>query len=456
MNKRLGCILLWTGAAVAAITGCQIPRATPVDRRLIAEVMTASELSANLRALAMPGGRLSGSPNGEQAEEYVAQKLREYGLQNVHFEPFPMISWRDRSTEVTVLGDPPHRLEVAQALGNCTSTPAGGITGELVDVGRGTPQEFEAKGPLLNGRFAMAHYGEIHRTEKMKTALEYGALGLIHVSHLDDQVVVGVCHKNPNPAPGVAICRTDGQKLAERMAAGETVKVNIKIDSELWACTPRNVVAEIPGTGPLASEVVIACAHLDSWHLAEGALDNGSGSAALLEAARALAKAHVTPRRTIRFVWFMGEEHGLCGSTSYVKAHKNELNRIIALINLDMPGEPRKFVTFGHPEVVKFLQAVATVLPGYELEPDVGESVHTESDHAEFMKQGVCCMSISGDLGPGVKYYHTNGDKYDQVDRRGLNGCAAVAAVLTRRLADSDPRPTERLNPDTLKEKYGW
>ena len=59
----------------------------------------------------------------------------------------------------------------------------------------------------------------------MRAALEYGALGLFHISHLDDQVVVGTCHESPNAAPGVAICRRDGDRLAERLASGETVDV---------------------------------------------------------------------------------------------------------------------------------------------------------------------------------------------------------------------------------------
>ncbi len=451
MRVLIRFVPLVAGGFLAA--GCQPAR---LDGPIIAEVMTGSEICTTLRDLSVPGGRLSGSANGARAEAYVADKLRAYGLSDVHFEPFAMTTWRDRRTQVTVLDDPPRRLDVAQALGNCLTTPAEGITAELADVGKGSQAEFEAVKEHLPGRFALAHYGDVHRSQKMEFALQHGAAGLLHISHLDDQVVVGTCHDKPNPAPGVAICKADGDRLAERLAAGETIRVNIRIEADCWEARPRNVVAEVPGAGRRADEVVLVCAHLDSWHLAEGAMDNGSGAVAILEAARALARVGPRPRRTIRFVWFMGEEHGLFGSEAYAQAHEDELDRIVAVINVDMAGEPRKFVTHGHPEMKSFLEALVRELPGYALEPDVASSVHTYSDHAAFMKRGVCALAIYGELGPGVRFYHTPGDKYDTVDRSGVNGHAALVAVLARRLADAEPMPAARMDAAALAIEHGW
>ena len=424
------------------------------DRRVIAEVMTGTEIAPNLRTLCMPGGRLSGSSNGEAAEQFVADKVRQYGLSNVHFEPFSMTTWRDRSTEVTVLDDPPLELHPAQALGNCLSTPPDGVTAELVDIGKGSADDFQAKADLLKGRFALAHDSPTHRSDKMRFALKAGAIGMLLGSDIEDQVVVGNCHDGPKPEPGVAICKADCDKLAARLAAGETVRVNIKVDADAWECRPRNVVAEIPGRGFEADQVVLVGAHLDSWHLAEGAIDNGTGSATILEVARTLMKIDPHPRRTVRFVWFMGEEHGLLGSTAYVKEHAGELDHIVAMINVDMPGEPRKIVSFGHPEVMDLVKSVRQELPGYEVDEQVAEAHGGGSDNAPFMHQGVCCLSLWGELGPGVKYYHTHGDKYEVVDRRGLNGAAAVLAVLADRLANSPQRPATRLSPTTRPDGH--
>lgn len=431
-------------ASAIAFCGCCVPDQAGIEREIIADVVTHCEIAGNLKALSMPGGRLSGSPNGEKAEAWMAEKLRAYRLENVHFEPFDMISWRDTHTSVTLLGDEPVKLEGAQALGNSLSTPPEGVTAEVVDVGKGTAEDFAVKEGRLAGKFVMARQGGPHRGKVMDMALEAGAAGMLHVSDLEDRVIIGNCHHGPRPEPGLAITKRDGDMLAARMAAGETVRLNVKIEADAWDCRPRNVVAEIPGRGPDADEIVLVGAHLDSWHLAEGALDNGTGTTTILEVARVLSGLETRPNRTIRFVWFMGEEHGLHGSRAYVEAHRQELDRIVAMINVDMPGEPRGLVYFGHPEIVPMLETLGRDLPAYELDPKIRESRGCWSDQGPFWKAGVCCVVLSGDLGPGVKFYHTAGDTYDQVDRRGLAGAAVVLAVLTERLANCPKRPSEK------------
>ena len=415
-----------------------------------------SELAANLRALCMPGGRLSGSPNAEKATEFVADKLREYGLANVHFDPFEMISWQDRRTTVTLLDDPPRVLEGALALGNSLSTPPEGITAEVFDVGQGVEEDFAKHGPALAGKFALVREGDLHRSRKMAMAVEHGAVGLIQVSPLADLVRVGTCHPKPAPQPGVAVTGDDGKELAGRLERGETVRVNILIEADAWTGRPNNVVAELPGSGPLADELVIVCAHVDSWHLAEGALDNATGSSAILEVARALSGVDWRPRRTVRFVWFQGEEHGLHGSKAYAAAHLDEMDDIVAVVNVDMPGTPQKLASFGHPEIVEFLQSVRQDLAGLEIADEIADAHWTASDHAPFMKEGVCAVSLYGDLGPGVKYYHSTGDTYDQVNSRGTTQAAAALAVLVRRLADVPERPTVRLEPAEVKPNGEW
>ena len=126
--------------------GCHRPSVVTIDRLVIGEVMMDSELSENLRALCMPGGRLNGTDNGHRAEAFVAEKLRQYGLENVHFEPFDMPGWRVNETEVSTLTDPPLMLKNAVALGNTRSTPPDGVTAELIDVGEGTDGEVAASG----------------------------------------------------------------------------------------------------------------------------------------------------------------------------------------------------------------------------------------------------------------------------------------------------------------------
>jgi hypothetical protein len=113
-----------------------------------------------------------------------------------------------------------------------------------------------------------------------------------------------------------------------------TLELNIENSYSEKPVQVYNTVAEIRGS-ERPDEVVILGAHIDSWDLGTGATDNGTGVAAVLEAARALAKSGLKPKRTIRFVLFTGEEEGLLGSRTYVKSHEHELSKISAVLMHD-------------------------------------------------------------------------------------------------------------------------
>jgi carboxypeptidase Q len=421
------------------VAGCTQLRPGQVDRLVIGEVMMNAAFSENLRQLAVSGGRLSGTENATRAEAFIAERARAYGLSNVHFEPFAMESWISEETVVTLL-DPPQVIDGAIALGNTESTPPEGITGVLIDVGRGKEEEFRARAGALQGAFALAQDGGPRRADKLRWARERGAVGLVVMAAEGRNPIIGNGHATPRPEPAVVIPHDPA--LLEALAAGAQPQLNVKLKTRNWHCTPRNVVAEIPGQPAFAHQVVIVCAHLDSWHLGEGAIDNGNGSATILEVARALSAIDWQPRRTVRFIWFMAEELGLAGSAAYVAAHADELPNIVAVINVDMPGSPRRFGRFGGEQVEPLLKQLVEDLRGYELQPEIGVWSGSWSDHAPFVERGVPAISLAGDLGPGVKTYHTAGDVYDVVDRRGTIPSAAVLGVLVRRLADVTERPT--------------
>jgi carboxypeptidase Q len=431
---------------LSLLAGCQQFRGgEAIDRELIGEVMMHAEFAANLRALAMPGGRLTGTPNADAAIRYVSEKTRAYGLQNVHSEPFDMSCWIVNRTRATVLSDPPRVLDGAVALARTQSTPAGGVTAEVIDVGDGKEADFAAHAQEVAGKFALVRDSGGPRGERLTRALEYGAVGMVVMMAADRDPVIGNGHHVPRPEPAI-VMKYDAD-LVQALAAGTAMRLNVQIDACNWDCRPSNVVAEIPGIGPHADEVVLIGAHLDSWHLAEGAIDNGNGSTTILETARALTHVGWQPQRTVRFVWFMAEELGLDGSENYVRQHAAELDHVVAMLNVDMPGAPRKFGIFGHPEVEPFLKALRADLAGYEIEEDIGQWSGEGSDYSAFMRAGVCAVSLAGEIGPGVKNYHTTSDKYEGVDRRATVQSAAVYAVLVRRLADAPVRPTVRRPP---------
>jgi hypothetical protein len=121
--------------------------------------------------------------------------------------------------------------------------------------------------------------------------------------------------------------------LVKRIAAGEAVELEFSIDNRFFRgpVPQHNVVADLRGT-ELPDELVIVGGHLDSWDGAEGAVDNATGCATTLEAARLLVAAGAAPRRTIRFMLWSGEEQGLLGSRAYVEQHPELVERTSAVL----------------------------------------------------------------------------------------------------------------------------
>src|SRR5205807_2903185 len=126
--------------------------------------------------------------------------------------------------------------------------------------------------------------------------------------------------------PQAVVAREDALKLARLVAATQDkVRVKLVMPNEIGSATEQeNIVGEIRGYEK-PDEVVILGAHLDSWELGSGALDNGCNAALVMEAARAIKATGLLPRRTVRFILFSGEEQGTIGSREYVTSHQSEL-----------------------------------------------------------------------------------------------------------------------------------
>ena len=180
-----------------------------------------------------------------------------------------------------------------------------------------------------------------------------------------------VAQQNPNYAPEktvpTVILRNDDYGRIERLLDDkDDVKLEFNIENKIFpeGKTSYDVVAEIPGADK-ADEIVMLGGHLDSWHAATGATDNGIGSSIMLEAARVIQTLGLKPRRTIRVALWSGEEEGLLGSLAYVKAHfgtfenpKPEFAKLDCYFNVDTgTGRLRGASVFGPPEGAQILAA---------------------------------------------------------------------------------------------------
>src|SRR5205814_354571 len=130
----------------------------------------------------------------------------------------------------------------------------------------------------------------------------------------------------PKVTPQLVMAVEHYNRIVRMLKAGEQVKMTVDLDVAWQDSDPMgyNTIAEIPGTD-LKDEIVMLGGHMDSWHSATGATDNGAGVAVAMEAVRILQTLGIKPRRTIRIGLWTGEEQGLLGSRAYVAQHFGKL-----------------------------------------------------------------------------------------------------------------------------------
>jgi hypothetical protein len=289
------------------------------------------------------------------------------------------------------------------------------------------------------------------RVELMKMVAEEKALAVLFPS----EKMYGLLNMStqsrdyqPAATPSAYLVREDYLQLLRLLAEGTPVEVEVNLEGSFSGKPVEvyNTVAEITGAEK-PDEVVILGAHLDSWDLGTGATDNGTGSMAVLEAARALQKLGVKPKRTIRFVLFSGEEQGLNGSKAYVQAHKDELGRISGVLVHD--SGTGKVLTIGLMGNYNARETMDHVL--YPLAEPVGivePSLRSEggSDHIPFDQAGVpgfWCVQEPADY---EKMHHSQADVLVHVRWDDLTEGAEVLAVFAynvAQLADLLPRKTK-------------
>jgi Zn-dependent M28 family amino/carboxypeptidase len=258
----------------------------------------------------------------------------------------------------------------------------------------------------------------------------------------------------PSQIPTAYMTRENYTLLWRLLDAGAVeAEVNIASSFSGKPVEVYNTVAEIPGTEK-PEEFVIVGGHLDSWDLGTGATDNGTGSMAVLAAARALQKLGVKPKRTIRFVLFTGEEQGLNGSRAYVKAHQQELEKTSGVLVHD--SGTGKVLTIGLMGNYAVKETMDRALNPLARAKDVGLAEPTlrsegGTDHIPFDAAGVpgfWCVQEPVDYD---KTHHSQADTLDRVRWDDLTEGAQVLAVFAYNVAQLPemlPRKPAKLGGD--------
>jgi hypothetical protein len=437
-----------------------------IERDVIGDLWQNSETHRNMLVLADEiGSRFAGTQSEKDAQDYMVKQLKGYGYHNATAEAFTYYGWKRGPVTLTMRH--PTRREFAAI--SLAMSPGGEVEGEVIDVGTGSPEEFAAIDPThVKGKIVMCSSAtspsgkRVHRRTKYGYAVEYGAVGFIFANHNLGQLPptgsLRPAYKMGGEIPGIGVSWEIGSHM-RRLSKGQSLHVRIRDASRVTPeATSANVLCDLPGDGR-TDEWIVVGGHYDGHDIAQGALDNLSATAVILDLARAFKPYAGTFKRNLRFIWFACEEIGVTGSTCYVDLHRDEMKDVALMVNMELGGLATKegpqhaaFTVFQPPTLKDALRKFADEID-YPL--PIAEGTSAASDHWPFYMQGVPTIYMHAEETPqrlivGRGWGHTTADTMDKVDHRNLQEGAMVAARLLLRVANQDGTLAEHTPLETI------
>lgn len=398
------------------------------------------------------GPRLSGSPQAAAAVEWAKQTMQTMGLDSVYLQEVMVPHWvRGDKEEASMLSSKiPGGLQSVPvtALGGSIGTGPDGITGDVVEVQ--SLQELDKLGKKVKGKIVFFNrpmdaglvntfeaYGKAvdQRGRGPALAAKYGAIGAIVRSmspSLSDLPHTGSTHfgaKDKN-IPSIAISTNGADLLSSLLKKDDKMQFYFKTSCEILPDEKSyNVIGEIRGTD-YPNEVISVGGHLDSWDLAEGANDDGTGCVQSMEVLSIFKALNMKPKRTIRAVMFMNEENGLRGGTKYFQTAKTDsLHKYIVALETDRGGfTPRGFSFDTTAETIKKYAQWQDLFKPYGLE---FTNEGSGADIYQMKAIGTLCMELIPDSQRYFDIHHDAADTIANVNERELSlGAAGLASMI--------------------------
>jgi len=445
---------------------------------LIKTALADSPIQSNLRRLTDEiGGRVPGTPAMQHAVEWGVQAMTAAGADSVHTEEFTIpISWSEGATEMVVsatgtaldakLSQIP-KIEFKARVVSIAWGPALAATRHvpIVDVGQGTEADFRKAGDI-SGEIVLAHstvlknwddlFAEYTRDpDVIDRAVSGKAKAVAFIATRDHDILY--YHTNSIAAelekiPQVLVAREDGERIGRLLTSGHPVWADLSIPNQIGGpFKAANVVGEIKGNEK-PDEYVIVGAHLDSWNLGTGALDNGCNAALVVDTLRTIKASGLKPHRSIRFVLFSGEEEGLLGSHAYAVAHRPELDKAAGVVIYDSgTGKTTGFSSGGRQDVLATAQRLIEPLAQFGV-TKLETTMEWGTDHFDFMLEGVPTFVADQEEANYLENYHAVSDTYDKVDFTQLKKHVAEAAALSFALANLPEKIGPRLTHDQIEK----
>jgi len=420
------------------------------SQRKLIKLLSLKEALDDINSLFNIGERAAGTPGEFRAVKLIESRFREIGLKNVHLEPFKTVTSNHELSELELLEPIRKKISSGRCFGTKHpgfATSAEGITGAIVDVGFGTLRDFKRmkhEGVNFKGKIVLIEVNEklfhVGAWAPVAQAQEFEASAAILTSVVFERDILRNYSTPDASIPVISIPYIEAQTI-RRLLREEEVKANLKNTVELDVeSTSHNVVGELPGH-KYPDQIIVLTAHHDSWYGA--ANDDACGVAVLIGAAEVLATNYKNAR-TIKFVTCGGEEFtiepgvedifwGLAGSYAYTKQHANELDKIVANINLDGFAYGSSSNITLTPELESLMNKLIEEFEAeaiYEVEgpPDTG------LDQWWFVRHGVPSVSINPKMDQYMKIYHSSRDTPELINADLMRNALKMTLALILKL----------------------
>ncbi|HEY6212008.1 MAG TPA: M20/M25/M40 family metallo-hydrolase [Vicinamibacterales bacterium] len=440
------------------------------------------------------GPRLTGSPYNREAGDWAQKTMKEWGLVNVHTEPWAFgRGWQNNRFAAMALT--PRAYPLIAYPKAWTPGTNGVVTGDAIMAVVQTEQDFDTFKGKLRGKFVLsmptrdvpAHFdapghrytdAELAELSKQPEAgrgrggrgnfdpsfagkrnkffLDEGVAAVLDYSRGDGGTVFVQSGGSRTPGdppvpPQVTLTVEHYGRIARTLEKNIPVTLQMNVENSFFDSDLNsfNIVGEIPG-GDKADEIVMLGAHFDSWHTGTGATDNAAGSAVMMEAMRILKASGVRLRRTVRIGLWNGEEEGLLGSREYVKAHfadpanmqlKPEHAKLSGYFNVDNGTGLIRGV---------YLQGNEAVAPIFEqwMEPfrNMGMTTLTirntgGTDHLSYDAVGLPGFQfIQDEIEYDTRTHHSNMDVYERIQANDMMRNAVIVASFVYDAANRDEK----------------
>ena len=405
------------------------------------------------------GHRLSGSPQLEHSLQWIAQRMRADGLDNVRLQPVKIPHW-ERGRESAKLIAPVEKSLSILGLGSSVGTRPEGITAPVIAVR--SFDELEALGSakirgkivLYDPEWKRRGGSSLYRNTGPARAAKLGAVAALirptvgfilyspHTGNTD--YVPGVPQI---PAAGIAF--EDAALIRKLLDSGDEVKICLKMEARtLPDADSANVMGEIVGR-ELPDEVVVLGGHIDSWDVGQGAHDDAGGVISAWQAVYLIKKLGLKPRRTVRAVGWTNEENGARGGQKYrdeIAARQKHVAAIEMDDGVERPLGFRFDLKNAEPKDPAYrfaqekLEQIVRLLAGIGVDKITPGSAGT--DIGPLMLDGIPSLGLFTSQEHYFDWHHTQADTLDKVDPQDLRRCTAALAVLAYVLAEMPERLT--------------